>query len=150
MYGLIFPKIIFALLIGTAFFGASYSPSVISEELSFEEWESSLESNIGERKSNIEDFPLTPITGEELSNTAINDALPVRSTANGKPAFKVMNDKENQSKEGLSQDILLKQETDSDFVEAPFIPQEINFQQDIYAAPDGRELQHNNQAFERP
>jgi hypothetical protein len=150
MYYFIPSKTVLALLIGTTLFGASYCSSVMSEELSFEEWESSLESNIGESKSNIEDFPLTPITGEELSNTAINDALPVRSTANGKPAFKVMNDKENQSKEGLSQDILLKQETDTDFAQSPFVPQEINFQQDIYAAPDGRELQHNNQAFERP
>jgi hypothetical protein len=131
-------------------FAQCFALTAISEELSFEEWESSIESNIGEKKSSIEDFPLTPVTSEELSNAAISDALPVRSTVNGKPAFKVMNDKENQSKEGRTQDLLSEQDTEQSFIDTPLLPQEVNFQQDIYAAPDGRELQHNNHAFERP
>lgn len=123
---------------------------VFAEELSFEEWESSIESNVGEKRSNINDFQLTPITGEELSNTAIRDALPTRSASDGAPAFKVMNDKENRSQESRSQDALLEQDADASVTETVQVPQEVDFQQEVFAAPDGRDLHHNNKAFERP
>jgi hypothetical protein len=124
------------------------SMGVHAEDLSFEEWEASVGAELGAEKSSLETIGLQPASSEELSQAAISDALQNRSITTSKPAYETLEEEQGEEREANSNDLALEQQTDLKFIETS-IPEPIPYQEPIFSHDTGRELQHNNTAFER-
>ncbi len=126
-------------------------PSALAE--SGDEYDFELDFGI-KQKSTIENFPLQEVGQDTLSDAAIAGALRSTNAGNadqsGKPAYAEQNEvSEKQKKSEL--DLDREKVRLEDLVQTiPSLPPSVQFDQQPFSMPNGRMVNNNNSAFERP